>query len=161
MIERVIRFIPYADILKFSIDELYKVTNTQDLNEALKFIKELSKKWKILIITKGSEGLDCYDHELNKIHINGLKVKEIDTTGAGDTFIGSFLYYIERFDKKLLLDDLKDALEFSNKAAAFKVSHKATMEGMPSYYDMFHEPIFFERNRVFRIYLGGKGYHKL
>ena len=160
MIDRVVRFIPYADILKFSIDELYKVTNTTDIDSALKVIKDLSDKWKILIVTKGSEGVDCYDRELESIHVDGLKVKEVDTTGAGDTFIGSFLYYIQRFDKKLELNDLESALKFANKAAAYKVSHKGTMEGMPSYYDMFHEPIFFERNRVFRIYLGGKGYHK-
>ena len=160
MIDRVLRFIPYADILKFSIDELFKVTNTTDIDSALKVIKDLSDKWKILIITKGSEGVDCYNRELESIHVDGLKVKEVDTTGAGDTFIGSFLYYIQRFDKKLDLNDLESALKFANKAAAYKVSHKGTMEGMPSYYDMFHEPIFFERNRVFRIYLGGKGYHK-
>jgi len=161
MIDRVKEFIPYADILKLSIDELYTITNTKNEVDGLKVLKELSNKWKIVLITLGSKGVDAYNYNLDKIHVDALKVKEVDTTGAGDTFIGSFLYYIDRFDKPLVLNELKDALEFANKASAFKVSHKGTMEGMPSYYDMFHHPIFFNRNRVFRIYLGGKGYHKL
>ena len=161
MIERVKEFIKYSDILKLSIEELYKVTGKENELDSIKELVSLSDKWKVLIITKGSNGVDAYNRSLDKIHIDGLKVKEVDTTGAGDTFIGSFLYYIQRFNIDLNLNNLKSALEFANKASAFKVSHKGTMEGMPTYYDMFHHPIFFERNRVFRIYLGGKGYHKL
>ena len=161
MISRVQEYIKYADIIKFSIDELLVITSESDETKAIEFLKKLSDKWKIIIVTKGSNGVDAYDRKLKNIHVDGLKVKEVDPTGAGDTFIGSFLYYIQRFDKSLSLDELEDALIFSNKASAYKVSHKGTMEGMPSYYDMFHHPIFFNRNRVFRIYLGGKGYHKL
>ena len=161
MLSRVKEFIPYADILKFSLSEILEVTKKENIDEALNDIKALSNKFKLLIITNGAHGVDCYDQNLDKIHVNSLKVKEVDSTGAGDTFIGTFLYYIQRFNKKLELNDITDALKFANKAAAYKVSHKGTMEGMPSYYDMFHEPIFFERNRVYRIYLGGKGYHEL
>ena len=161
MISRVKEFIPYADILKLSIEELKTITNIDDEKIAMKAIKELSNNWKIVIITKGSNGLDCYNQKLESIHLDSYKVKEVDPTGAGDTFIGSFLYYIQRFNINLELDNLRDALDFANRASAYKVSHKGTMEGMPSYYDMFHHPIFFNRNRVFRIYLGGKGYHKL
>ena len=160
MISRVIEYIKYADILKLSKDELSIITNIKDEVKSIEYLKEVSSKWKIVIITKGKDGVDCYNRELKNIHIDGLKVKEVDPTGAGDTFIGSFLYYIQRFDKSLDLDNLYDALVFANKASAYKVSHKGTMEGMPTYYDMFHHPIFFNRNRVFRIYLGGKGYYK-
>ena len=161
MISRVIEFIPYADILKLSIEELKAITKLDDEIEGIKYLKKLSNKWKIVLITLGDKGVNAYDNNLNMKHVDALKVKEIDTTGAGDTFIGSFLYYISRFNKTLNLSDLLDALKFSSKASAYKVSHKGTMEGMPTYYDMFHHPIFFNRNRVFRIYLGGKGYHKL
>lgn len=159
MIERVNEFIKYSDILKLSIEELFRVTNINNEIEAIKKIIKENDKVKVIIITKGSEGVTSYDRSLKTINIKGLKVKEVDTTGAGDTFIGAFLYYIQRFNKNL--DDIEEALAFANKASAYKVSHKGTMEGMPTYYDMFHHPIFFERNRVFRIYLGGKGYHKL
>ena len=161
MIARVKEFLVYANILKFSEEELEIITGKQNEVEAIKYLKELSTKWGIVIITKGKKGVSAYDRCLNVINVNALKVKEVDTTGAGDTFIGSFLYYIQRFNLNLELNNLKEALEFANKSSAYKVSHKGTMEGMPNYYDMFHEPIFFNRNRVFRIYLGGKGYHKL
>ncbi|MCR5307462.1 MAG: hypothetical protein K6E24_00510 [bacterium] len=161
MIDRCKEFIVYADILKLSIEELKTITNCNNEIEGIKCLKELSNKWKIVIITLGSNGVTAYNRDLEYTHINALKVKEIDTTGAGDTFIGAFLYYISIFNKSLDLANLQSALEFSNRASAYKVSHKGTMEGMPSYYDMFHQPIFFNRNRVYRIYLGGKGYHKL
>lgn len=160
MIDRVKEFINYSDIVKFNEEELFKVTNLNGI-DAIKYLANNYSKWKIIIVTKGINGVDCYDRNLDVIHVDSIKVKEVDPTGAGDTFIGSFLYYIHRFDKKLILEELKDALIFASKASAYKVSHKGTMEGMPSYYDLFHEPIFFNRNRVFRIYLGGKGYHKL
>ena len=151
MVNRVVEFIKYADILKFSSEELEIITGKTNEVDAINYLKELSPKWKITIITKGSKGVTTYDRTLNVININALKVKEVDTTGAGDTFIGAFLYYIQRFNLNLELNNLKDALEFSNKASAYKVSHKGTMEGMPNYYDMFVHPIFFNRNRVFRI----------
>lgn len=161
MIERVKEFIPYADILKFTLDELYTITGINDELEAMKYIKKISNKFKIALITKGSSGVVAYNSNLESIFVNSYYVKPVDTTGAGDTFIGSFLYYLTRFNVSLELNKLKDALEFASRCASFKVGHKGTQEGMPTYYDMFHYPLFFNRNRVFRIYLGGKGYHKL
>ena len=58
------------------------------------------------------------------IESKGLKVNVVDTTGAGDSFIGSFLYQLSQ--KNIIIEDLdnldynlvKEMLDFSNKYAA-------------------------------------------
>lgn len=45
---------------------------------------------KLVIITKGSEGVSLYE-DGKRIDVPGLKVELVDTVGAGDTFMASFL----------------------------------------------------------------------
>ena len=76
-----------ADILKFSIEELELLTNKKDILEAL---KELLNNKQIAVITLGSDGSMLYkDGKLIKVPT--IKVKPIDTTGAGDAFYSYFL----------------------------------------------------------------------
>ena len=70
------------------------------------------------------------------IESNGLKVDAIDTTGAGDSFIGSFLYQlgrenvtvenIDKLDEKIV----KDMLDFSNRYAADTTTKKGAIAAM-------------------------------
>ncbi len=47
-------------------------------------------KGKLVIVTKGSAGVSLY-RDGNKIDVPGQKVELVDTVGAGDTFMASFL----------------------------------------------------------------------
>lgn len=136
MIKRVIEFIPYANILKLTLDELYEVSGIKDEAKAIDYIISIADNMKIIIITKGSEGVKCYNKNKESISIPSIYVKPVDTTGAGDTFIGSFLFYIQKNKVELKLENIIPALEYATKAASFKVSHMGTQEGMPSYLDI-------------------------
>lgn len=46
----------------------------------------------LLVVTRGEKGATVYCKENGEINIAPHKVKAIDTTGAGDTFAGAFLY---------------------------------------------------------------------
>ena len=87
----IVDFIPYADILKISDDELEFITEAKDEGQAINKIQELNPKLKWLILTKGSKGataiVDAQHYE-----VQAFKVTPIDTTGAGDSFIGAVLY---------------------------------------------------------------------
>ena len=76
-----------ADILKFSIDELYLLSEEKSLEKAL---EKLVNDTQIAVITLGSEGSILYkDRRIHKIA--SIPVKSIDTTGAGDAFYSYFL----------------------------------------------------------------------
>ena len=82
-------FAPMAHVLKISDEELEFITGHTDIKEALPAL--LAGNTKLVIYTKGSEGAECYTRHA-RAFAPGAKVKAVDTTGAGDGFIGSFLY---------------------------------------------------------------------
>jgi fructokinase len=82
---------------------------------------------KLVIITKGSEGVSLYA-DGKRIDVPGLKVELVDTVGAGDTFMASFLAELNEISalgdnptSKLLglsSEQLTNVARVSNAAAA-------------------------------------------
>jgi len=91
-----------------------------------------AKGIKNTIITLGSEGCLIYN-ESRKEHIPSVKVDAIDTTAAGDTFIGAFAWYM--VNRK---HDVRRAVEFAVKAAAISVTRKGAQVSMPSSEEVEH-----------------------
>ena len=82
-----------------------------------------------LILTKGSEGAFYYYN--GKVENKpSIKAKVINTTGAGDTFLGAFSVAI------LENKTLPEAVEFANLCAGIKVSKQGTQTGMPTIEDV-------------------------
>lgn len=71
---------------------------------------------RIVVLKQGKDGCIVFtDDKFNGIEINGFNVREIDPTGAGDTFGGAFIVgYLAGWD-------LKKIGLFSNAAGALKV----------------------------------------
>ena len=89
---------------------------------------QLLKRYKgKLILTRGSEGVYYWDERLSRVHnIPSLKVKTLDTTGAGDTFFAAFMYALSK------KEPLADSLAFANTGAGLKVSKCGAQTGMPT-----------------------------
>ncbi|MBN3534608.1 PfkB family carbohydrate kinase [Mycoplasma procyoni] len=87
-LEKTNEFIEYADFVKFSKEELLLVTNTEDLESALQKLAVYENK--VFLVTLGKEGTLVY---LNQKHfvVPSRKAEQIDTTGAGDAFFGTFI----------------------------------------------------------------------
>lgn len=121
----VLEFISYADIIKVSSDEVEFLTDSSDIISGAKTL--LNKGAKLLLLTLGADGAMAITKDFI-VKFSGYKVeKVVDTTGAGDIFIGSFLYYFEKnaFDIDNLKEEiLKKALQFACKASALSVSVK-------------------------------------
>lgn len=77
-----------------------------------------------LILTKGADGC-YYSNGKEIINIPAIKVEVVDTTGAGDTFLGSFMVAI---NKGL---EIKQALMFANICAGLKTTVLGAQTGMP------------------------------
>ena len=67
-----------------------------------------------LIVTRGAKGC-CHVHENGSTKLSAVKVRSVDTTGAGDAFSAGLLY--GRFIKGL---PMKEALWFATGCAALK-----------------------------------------
>lgn len=78
-----------------------------------------------LIITLGSKGALWVDQGHEEI-ISGMKVKAVDTTGAGDSFIGSFAHYYTHGE------DIATALRHANYYAAMTVTKRGSQISYPT-----------------------------
>ncbi len=53
-----------------------------------------------IAITLGKEGTMLV-HQQNKIIVPGITVKSIDSTGAGDAFVGAILYQLNNYSSSI------------------------------------------------------------
>ena len=81
----------------------------------------LAKGFEAIIVTLGARGALLTTHEGAR-RIAPVKVEAIDTTGAGDAFIGSFARYVAA---GLSLDD---ALARATRYAAFSVTRRGAQK---------------------------------
>jgi ribokinase len=91
-------------------------------------IRKLASDFKLnLIVTLGENGVKYSNPNIGKvIQIDTNKVDAVDTTGAGDTFVGAFAFGI--------LNNLEtiDAIKLGCNCAALSVTRYGAQESMPS-----------------------------
>lgn len=131
----VLEFIPKTDILKLSDEELEFITGTDDIEKALPALFETGVK--LVLYTCGKEGMFAFTKKA-RAHAIPPKVDVVDTTGAGDASIGSFLWRLNDFDinynniEEISEDMLKEALEFSTAFCTISVQHKGAIPSYPT-----------------------------
>ena len=89
----VLEFLPLADVVKISDEELEFLTGTSDIEAALPslFVGHVQ----LVLYTCGSAGAHAYTRTAHGFSAS-KPVKAVDTTGAGDGFIGSFLWQLHK-----------------------------------------------------------------
>lgn len=109
--DRILPQLSLLDIIFLNAEEAIFLTGDEDLNPAVKKLGELVP---LVVVTKGSEG--CIINQGGKIqHVSSFPVKEVDSTGAGDSFAGAFLAsYIQD-------SDIIQAAKWGNAAGAMNV----------------------------------------
>lgn len=130
----ILEFLPLSNIVKISDEELEFITGIKDEKEALDFL--LTGDVKVIIYTKGTNGAEFITKE-RVIFSPSFKVSAQDTTGAGDSFIGSLLYQVAESEYSLeqLVDlseeKVQEILTFSNATAALTVCKKGAIGALP------------------------------
>ena len=89
---RVNEFIPLCDIQKISDEDLEFITGENNIEKAAP--KLFDKGVKLIIYTCGKDGAYAFTSDTAAFS-PAEKVKAVDTTGAGDGFIGSFLWKLK------------------------------------------------------------------
>ena len=134
-----------ADILKLSVDEAEYVSDQgssphgpsernwlSTLGEGL-----LEKGPRLVIITTGANGALLFTAS-QRVEVRQLPIRPIDTTGAGDAFIGAVLYKLAQqgcstsSDLQTLTEhDLSDLGSFANLVAGLSVTRYGGISSFP------------------------------
>ena len=103
----------------------YTGVNPSDFYQASIAVKKLKDTGvKNVIVTMGSEGAAVFTDE--SFLVPALKVKAVDSTAAGDTFVGAFAACLAQGM------GVKEAVGYANKAAAISVTRKGAQQSVPT-----------------------------
>ena len=131
------QFLPLTHILKLSDEELPFLTDTEDIEAALPAL--FTGDVQLVLYTCGSKGARAYTRTASA-RARSPKVTAVDTTGAGDGFIGSFLWQLQRDGvtaaelPKLSRKRLTEYLAFSNRFCAISVQHHGAIDTRNSFH---------------------------
>lgn len=122
-------FLEVCHFFKFSDEEALLITGTATLNDAVAVLLEKTRS--IFAITLGKEGTLLGFGGKTEL-IGSIPVKPVDTTGAGDAFVGAVLYQLSdknlRAIRLLNLEKWKEIIFNANKAGARTCEYLGAME---------------------------------
>lgn len=133
--QTVLQFLPLAHILTLSDDELPFLTGTNDLEAALPRL--FAGNVQLVLCTCGSRGAYACTRTV-RAFASGRNMSAVDTTGAGDGFIGAFLWQLARdgvtADKlaKLSRSKLEQYLAFCNRLCALSAQTHGAIDRYPT-----------------------------
>ncbi|KHD37801.1 sugar kinase [Clostridium acetobutylicum] len=124
--------IELADFVKLSDEELKIISGEKNIQNGVKL---LASNNKVIAVTLGKEGTMISNGEEVEI-IESIKIKSVDSTGAGDAFVGAFLYKLsEALEARDVLSDfnkIKENVRFANKVGAIVCTKLGAISSLPS-----------------------------
>lgn len=121
----------YCDILKISDNELLWFTGKDNYEEGIRALQE-EFSIPLILLSLGREGSRAYYKDICVETSPFLQENTIETTGAGDTFMGSCLHFVLEYGlEKLDKEKLYEMLTFANAAASLITTRKGALKVMP------------------------------
>ena len=120
-----LKVLPHLDLLIVNEIELQDLTATEDKAKAEAMAMEWSSDLEMLV-TQGSAGVNYY-HKGEKQFCSAFKVDAVDTTAAGDTFIGYFMA------SKLAGASVETSLKTACAASAISVTRAGAIPSIPAH----------------------------
>jgi fructokinase len=122
-------FISQSHFFKVSDEEAMLITGSESVFDAASILSEKTRA--TFAITLGKEGT-LLVHKKNRITVPSIPVKPIDTTGAGDAFVGAVLYQLSKYSLQIIqalsTEDWKEIISNGNKAGARTCEYMGAME---------------------------------
>lgn len=130
--ETIKSMLPEADVLKISEEELEFITGEKKIEAGVAKLKAYNIPF--LIITMGAEGSFVYVGDAHQ-YVPAMKVKAVDTTGAGDAFVSGILYSVHEYTgdiESLSIEEAARMAQFAAVSGALAASTKGAMTALPS-----------------------------
>ncbi|NOI77096.1 aminoimidazole riboside kinase [Vibrio coralliilyticus] len=122
--------IALADVVKFSDDELLFLTGSDTLEQGVEALKPFKNT--LVLITQGAKGALVLFEKTRQL-IASQAVSPVDTTGAGDAFVGGLLAKLSQYNDWQQLEVIQSAVKWANGCGALATTQKGAMTALPSY----------------------------
>ncbi|MDD4316774.1 MAG: carbohydrate kinase [Clostridia bacterium] len=116
----ILNFLPEADIVKLSEEECQFLFGDLSIEKVAEILLQTAKT---VLITLGENGSRCFNRDREYTQ-QAFKIMCLDTTGAGDTFIGTFLRFFEQ-------ESIAAALQKAAAASAIVCTKKGVFNSLP------------------------------
>ena len=120
-------YFKYIDYIVPNEHEIQQLTGKEDILEGAKYL--LEKGCKNVIATLGENGSILLNSG-GVCRVNAHKVKAIDTTAAGDSYLGALVTKLAEGE------DIIKAMEFASLASSFTVTKKGAIIALPHLEDL-------------------------
>lgn len=127
------KYVPCADIVKFSKEEIQMMTGETDILSAISAVNSMGAT--LVLVTDGKNGVTFGTKNFNGF-VPSLKVDTVDTTGAGDIFFGTFLFEFLKSGKTPYAVTYKETVNFVKKAvtiSGLSTLKKGAIPSIPDY----------------------------
>ncbi len=91
LLEIIRPIIDNSSIILPGIDELKMMTNKETIDEAVSVLFSGNSRLEIIVLKKGKNGAAVFQRDKDEVSIPVYKIREVDPTGAGDSFDAGFL----------------------------------------------------------------------
>lgn len=131
-----IKFIEKSDFVKLSDEEAVIITGKENLEDCIDEILNMGAK--TVCVTLGAKGT-LLATKKEKTIIPSTLIKQVDSTGAGDAFVGAMLCQIAKNQEDLDFNSISKYVEFANKVGAITCLNFGAICSMPTIEDIIEE----------------------
>ena len=132
-VKKCLPYVEKSHLCKFSLEEAQLLSGTTDIKDSCAVLHQIGAQ--VITVTLGAEGTFVSTKTAQQT-IPSIPVSPVDTTGAGDAFIGCLLQQIATLPKsiQILEDDalLMEMVLKANKAGAITTTGYGAIESLPS-----------------------------
>ncbi|MEP0357214.1 MAG: carbohydrate kinase [Paraglaciecola sp.] len=120
-----------ADMVKVSDEELTLLSGENDMKTGCQFFHDLGVK--LVLVTLGPDGCLVSLNGKQTI-VPAYEINAVDTTGAGDSFIGALLYKMSEAapSENFYENDLEEFVAFAGKVSGLVCSSIGAMSALPT-----------------------------
>lgn len=118
----------YLDFFMPSYEQAKKITGKKDPGDVAVFLQ--NEGVKTVVIKLGKKGCYVKDDKKENFYLPAYNVKEIDTTGAGDSFVAGFLTGV------IKNWDLRKCADFASAVSAYCIQSIGATSGIPGFDDV-------------------------
>jgi fructokinase len=123
----------YADFVKVSDEEIKIISGQENIEAGVEVFHELGAK--VVAVTLGEEGT-LISNGVKTATVESIKITPIDSTGAGDAFVGASLYQIAELENPQSFikdfEKIKKITAFANKVGAIVCTKLGAIAALPT-----------------------------
>jgi len=129
--QRTSEFFKMSDVVKVSEEELELLTDCSNFRDGCHRLHQLGVK--LVFVTMGKDGC-LVSHNGEQYVVPAYEIEAIDTTGAGDSFIGAILYQmsVNSDIDALFKDQMADFVAFAQKVSSKVCTKIGAMSALPT-----------------------------